>query len=190
MTLAVRFAPTRRQVLAGLPALWPLGVAAAPPLPPGFAPNTVPIGPALVTSGQPPRSTLEGLRDLDFDTVIHLVPHGLSDGIDDEPQILARQGVAYVHLPIPFDAPTPDHVQAVSDALLQWRERSRGRRLLVHCQVNLRASTMVFLHRATRERVDPWSAWTSVSAVWTPRGPWRRLVSAELARHGVAFDPF
>jgi hypothetical protein len=39
-------------------------------------------------------------------------------------------------------------------------------------------------------REDPAAAWADVSRVWTPQGPWRRLVEQQLSAHGLRFDPF
>jgi cystathionine beta-lyase/cystathionine gamma-synthase len=53
-----------------------------------------------------------------------------------------------------------------------------------------RASTMVFLYRAIVRRDDPATAYEAVARVWSPQGPWRALVVALLARHGIAFEPY
>jgi hypothetical protein len=63
-----------------------------------------------------------------------------------------------------------------------------SRKVLVHCQVNLRASSMVFLYRTIVLKEEPRVAYQAVSGVWSPEGPWRRLIEAELRKHKVAFD--
>jgi len=150
------------------------------------APNVVVIGPGLTTSGQPGAEALAGLRQLGFEAVIYLAPSTVADAVKEEPEILARQGIEFVHVPIPFGTPTEAHFDAVSEAL----QRLQGRNVLVHCQVNMRASTLVFLHRVTRLREDPARAWQDVTRVWVPQGSWQRLVTDVLARHGVNFAPF
>jgi len=47
----------------------------------------------------------------------------------------------------------------------------------------------VFLYRAIWRHEDAGKAYESVSRVWVPEGPWKRLIAAELKRHGVAFEP-
>lgn len=149
------------------------------------APNVVPVGPRLLTSGQPTRQALTGLGRMGVQAVVYLAPSTVPDAIPDEPEVLRQQGIAFVHLPVPFDAPQASHAQAVSAALLRLRER----KVLVHCQVNFRASTMVFLHRVIALREDPALAYEAVSRVWTPSGPWRALVLAQLQAHGLDFAP-
>jgi len=150
------------------------------------APNRVDISPSLVTSGQPSAEELAALGAQGFEAVIYLAPPGVPDAVADEARIVGRQGLVFVNLPIRFDAPTAADFVAFT-ALVQ---ALKGRRLLVHCQINLRASTLVFLHRAIVLREDPRVAWEAVRRVWTPEGPWRRLVEQQLASHGIAFDPF
>ena len=50
------------------------------------------------------------------------------------------------------------------------------RKVLVHCQINMRASSLVFLHRTIALKEDPRVAYEAVTAVWSPRGPWRALI--------------
>lgn len=60
----------------------------------------------------------------------------------------------------------------------------------MHCQVNMRASTVTFLYRAGWRGEDPATAYESVTRVWVPEGAWKELVIDALAARGVAFDPF
>jgi protein tyrosine phosphatase (PTP) superfamily phosphohydrolase (DUF442 family) len=150
------------------------------------APNLVVIGPNLVTSGQPSAQALAGLSRHGFQAVVYLAPGSVPDAVEDEPRLVAGQGLEFIHIPIPFGAPTEAHFELLSAAL----QRLRGRKVLVHCQVNMRASTLVFLHRVIDGKEDPAVAWEAVTRVWSPQGPWKRLVLAQLARHGITFDPF
>jgi hypothetical protein len=60
----------------------------------------------------------------------------------------------------------------------------------VHCQINLRASSFVFLYRTIVAREDPPRAWETVNAVWVPHGTWKDFIAGELQRASIAFDPF
>lgn len=150
------------------------------------APNVVVIAPDLVTSGQPSPEALSALSGLGFEAVVYLAPSSVSDAVKDEPERLKRQGIRFVHIPIPFGQPEEKHFRAVTDALT----RLRGQKVLVHCQVNLRASSMVFLHRVITLRQEPARAYESVAAVWSPDGVWRSLIASQLKQHGMAFEPY
>lgn len=150
------------------------------------APNVVEITPRLVTSGQPNADALARLGALGFEAVIYLAPPTVMDAVKDEPLILGRQGITFVNLPIHFDQPTEADVETLNGLL----RALAGKKVLVHCQVNFRASAMVFLYRAIALREDPRAAYESVSRVWTPNRAWRTLIEAQLRKHQVAFELF
>ena len=148
------------------------------------APNVVIIDRSIVTSGQPTAESLATLRAEGFEAVIYLAPASVADAVKEEPTILAGQGIEFIHVPIPFAAPAASHFDAVSAAL----ERLKGKKILVHCQVNMRASTMVFLYRVLHRKEPPAAAYDSVTQVWTPQGPWKQLAQGLLERGGVKFE--
>jgi len=150
------------------------------------APNVVVIEPNLITSGQPSATALAGLKAEGFEAVIYLAPSSVPDAVKDEPELLSRQGIEFVHVPIPFGAPTEAHFEAVSAELV----RLRNKKVLVHCQVNMRASTMVFLHRVVRRKESPSGAYEAVTRVWSPQGPWKDMAQGILRKHGVEFELF
>jgi protein tyrosine phosphatase (PTP) superfamily phosphohydrolase (DUF442 family) len=149
------------------------------------APNVVEISPRLVTSGQPSAAGLATLKSQGFDAVIYLAPPTVPDAVGDEPLIVAKQGLAYVNIPIRFDDPTEEDFRRFAAVLQAFGER----KVLVHCQVNMRASVMTFLYRVVVRKEPPGPAYDAVSKVWTPQGAWRRLIDAQLRKHGVAFEP-
>jgi protein tyrosine phosphatase (PTP) superfamily phosphohydrolase (DUF442 family) len=150
------------------------------------APNVVAITPLLVTSGQPSTQSLARLGQLGFEAVIYLAPSSVSDAVADEPELLAKQGIEFVHIPIPFGSPQEGHFLAVSAALT----RLQHKKVLVHCQVNMRASSMVFLHRVLRGHESPELAYDAVAKVWSPSRAWRELLLTQLRKHNVNFRPY
>lgn len=150
------------------------------------APNIVPITPLLVTSGQPSSHALAKLGEMGFQAVLYLAPSSVPDAVKNEPELLAAQGIEFIHIPIPFNAPEEGHAVAVSAAL----QRLQGKKVLVHCQVNMRASSMVFLHRVLYGKEDPARAYEAVARVWSPGGAWRTLLAGQLAKHQVNFEPY
>jgi protein tyrosine phosphatase (PTP) superfamily phosphohydrolase (DUF442 family) len=148
------------------------------------APNVVPISDDLVSSGQPSAEALSGLGMAGFQAVVYLAPSNVANAVPDEAALLQRQGIEFVHIPIPFGSPNASHVEAVSDTL----QRLKGKKVLVHCEVNMRASSMVFLHRVITLKEDPAQAYAAVSKVWSPRGPWRTLIEQELRKRSIRFE--
>ena len=44
----------------------------------------------------------------------------------------------------------------------------------------MRASSLVFLYRAIHLKHDPRAAYDSVTRIWVPHGPWKRLIETQL----------
>jgi protein tyrosine phosphatase (PTP) superfamily phosphohydrolase (DUF442 family) len=174
--------------LAALPA-WGAGpVAASAPAAsasaPAAPPNLVPINPHLVTSGQPSAEWLETLKAQGFAADIYLVPATAPDAVASEPLIVSRQGLVFVNIPIAFDGPTAGDFQTFAGVL----QALGTRKVLVHCQVNFRASSMVFLYRTIVQQEDPQVAYDALSRVWTPEGAWKRLIESQLQQHKIDFE--
>lgn len=148
------------------------------------APNVVEISPRLVTSGQPSAAALGQLKALGFDAVIYLAPPTVPDAVRDEPLIVTRQGLAFINIPIRFDAPTEADFETFAGVL----GALGGRKVLVHCQINLRASAMVFLYRSVVLKEPPQQAQEAMGRVWSPEGPWRALLQAQLRKHRIAYE--
>jgi len=150
------------------------------------APNVVEISPRLVTSGQPTAEALTGLKAQGFEAVIYLAPPTVSDAVPDEQLIVTRQGLTFTNIPIRFDNPTEADFETFASVL----RKLGSQKVLVHCQINLRASVMVFLYRAIVLKEEPRVAYEAVAGVWSPDRRWRRLIEDQLQKHNVAFEPF
>jgi protein tyrosine phosphatase (PTP) superfamily phosphohydrolase (DUF442 family) len=174
-------ATSRRTILIAAAA--GLGTASARSQPVS-APNVVTITPLLVTSGQPSVQALRALRQLGFEAVICLVPDTVPVAVKEEPELLEKQGIEFAYVPIPFNKPEEHHFLAVAAAL----SRLKAKKVLVHCEVNMRASSMVFLYRVIHGKEDPARAYEAVASIWSPRGPWRQLIESQLHKHGIAFE--
>lgn len=148
------------------------------------APNVVVVSPHLVTSGQPSADALANLKALGFEADIYLAPPTIPDAVRDEQLIVTRQSLTFINIPIKFDNPTEADFETFASLL----QGLGNRKTLVHCQVNLRASSMVFLYRVIILKEDPQLAYQGVAGVWVPEGPWRRLIEGQLRKHKVAFE--
>ncbi|MEO8314067.1 MAG: protein tyrosine phosphatase family protein [Pseudomonadota bacterium] len=148
------------------------------------APNVRVISPLLVTAGQPDRASLQRLKAEGYAAVISLAPGNTTDAIPDQAEILAAQGVEFVHIPIPWQTPEAKHLDAMAAAM----QRLKGKKVLVHCQMNMRASAITFLYRTIYEKEDPAKAWGDVKALWTPTDQWAEFIKGQLRAHGIAFE--
>ena len=150
------------------------------------APNIVVISPRLVTSGQPTAASLSRLREQGFEAVIYLAPPTVADAVPAEAEIVRKQGLEFVNIPINFGKPTEAHFEEFSAVMQKFHDR----KVLVHCQVNMRASTMTFLYRVIIGKEKPDLAYVSVAQVWSPEGPWKNLIITQLRKAAIDFEPY
>jgi protein tyrosine phosphatase (PTP) superfamily phosphohydrolase (DUF442 family) len=178
VNLAIAFSIGLVSLFAGTPSF-----AATPPLTLAL-PNAVEISPTLTTAGQPSAKALTQLGAQGYQAVINLSPPTVSDAIPEEAVIIGKQGLVFINIPTNFSHPTEQDFLALSGAL----RALAGRKVLVHCQINQRASGMVFLHRVIAEKVDPQVAYKAVEEIWTPYGVWHDFIQTQLKKNAISFQ--
>jgi protein tyrosine phosphatase (PTP) superfamily phosphohydrolase (DUF442 family) len=146
--------------------------------------NFVEVSDQLDTSGQPSEAQLGGLRGRGYSLVVNLAPPTTIGSIPHEGMLVAREGLSYVNIPVDWHSPRYEDFVLFSHLLLQ----AGPRHVLVHCQVNKRASLFTFLYRVIHEGVAPDVAYEKVSAVWIPDAQWKEFARATLKRHKIDFD--
>jgi protein tyrosine phosphatase (PTP) superfamily phosphohydrolase (DUF442 family) len=147
--------------------------------------NYVEITPKLSVSGQPTAAQLERFKALGIEAVVYIAPPQVSTTVKEEPLLLGKQGLLYANIPVNFGNPTLAHFQAFSAVLSAWKDK----RVHVHCQVNMRGSVFMFLHRVIHDKVPPDQAYEIVRRIWVPDKVWRAFLVDTLKHHGIVFDP-
>lgn len=133
----------------------------------------------LATSGMPQAEDFAAIRQAGFDTVINLALPTSDHALSNEGELVAAQGMTYVHIPVKFDAPQ----RADFDRFTRLLDACAGQRVFVHCAANMRVSAFVFLHRLSHG-VDRATAETDLRSIWLPDGVWRDFVNQRLAEIG------
>ncbi|MCM0000527.1 MAG: sulfur transferase domain-containing protein [Erythrobacter sp.] len=111
------------------------------------------------------------------------VRHVVNLALDEHPEALAEEaalmtaaGIAYTHIPVPFDAPTGEHVAALAAALGEHPGPTH-----VHCIMNWRVTAFFYLLDIAAGVPEP-EARSRMAMVWNPledeRAPeaWRALL--------------
>jgi protein tyrosine phosphatase (PTP) superfamily phosphohydrolase (DUF442 family) len=165
-------------------ALLTLGVTANAQKPPApLAANHVVIGERIHTAGQPTAETLAGLAGYGFGLVVNLAPPTAPDAVAEEANLVAAAGAAYVNIPVNWQQPTAADFDRFSEVM----KAARNEKVLVHCQLNMRASTFTFLYRVVHENVAPEIAFEDLQKVWTPGDQWALFGNATLAQHDIDY---
>jgi len=136
------------------------------------------------TAGQPDAATLAKLGEQGFELVVNLAPPGNQGAVAEEGKLVSEHGPAYVNIPVNWQKPTLDDFELFSAVM----NGARDRKVLVHCQLNMRASAFTFLYRVIHEHVPPEEAMTALRAVWIPRDQWATFTADVLAKHDIDFE--
>lgn len=124
--------------------------------------NYHPIDPLLATAGQITEAQARSLPDLGFEYVINLAVADLQRNAR-EAFLVVDAGLSYAHIPVDWQQPTVRDLELFF-ALMDARG---GRRTLVHCFANYRASAFVYLYRTLHLGEDEAIARADLAALWT-----------------------
>jgi len=142
--------------------------------------NFVQWRPGLASSAQPSAPWLGKVKENKYDVVINLAPPESHGSIRDEGGIVAARGVTYVNIPVNFMKPAAEDFRVFSEIL----RANASRNVLVHCQVNMRGSSFVFLYRVIHEGADVREAVAKLTSVWAPDPVWKKFIEDTLAANG------
>lgn len=148
---------------------------------PGDIINYLRVDERLATSGQPSEEELAALAREGIEVVINLALHDDPRySLPDEAGTVTGLGMAYVHIPVKFDAPTEADLEAFFSAM----EAHRGSKLLVHCAANKRVTAFLGLYRALRENWDVERAFEPMKEIWEPNAAWAPFIDSMLRKAG------
>jgi protein tyrosine phosphatase (PTP) superfamily phosphohydrolase (DUF442 family) len=136
--------------------------------------------PLFSSSGQPSASQLEAVAQDGFKRVIYLAFSDNQTAIEKEDRVVKSLGLDYVHIPVDFDKPTIDDFEDFAAVM----NRDQNSRTLLHCQINLRASTFSFLYRVIYGGVPMATAKEDLDAIWQPNPDWFSFIVEVLKQHG------
>ena len=139
--------------------------------------NFFQITDTIGTGGQPSVSQLYDIAQNGYDVVINLATHNSENAIENEGSIVASLGMTYIHIPVPFEAPTPEHLRKFFGFMNGLSEE----KVFVHCAVNARVSAFVFKYVTMQRKRQAEKATTPLLAQWLPQMNliWKNFLSIE-----------
>jgi protein tyrosine phosphatase (PTP) superfamily phosphohydrolase (DUF442 family) len=96
----------------------------------------------IITGGQPTEEQLKTAADEGCQVVINLAPINPRYSLDDEPGLVRSLGMAYYHIPIDWDNPTPSDFAAFEQVMNELGEE----KTLIHCAANFRVTAFYSLY--------------------------------------------
>lgn len=139
--------------------------------------------PTLSSSGQPDASQLQSLAADGFQRVVYLAFTDQDSSFSGEDRIVRDAGMQFIQLPVNWMAPTQQDFDIFSAVMRQ----DKNLKTLVHCQINWRASSFVFLYRVIELSVPIDDAVVDLYKVWQPQTYWRDFIVKVLRANNI--DP-
>ena len=101
--------------------------------------NYIKISDNIGTSGQPSPDQFNLIASAGFSTVINLAMPDSTNALPDEGGFVKEAGMNYFHIPVPFEAPTHQHLML----FLKLMRAVTGESVWVHCALNMRVSAFM-----------------------------------------------
>lgn len=144
------------------------------------AENTHQVFDWLWTSGQLSPNDIASLPKLGIDVVVNLALPISSNALAGEAELITRQGIAYVQIPVEWEQPKPEQFRQFVGALGAFS----GRKVWVHCAKNMRVSAFIYLYRKLILDEDEAHAAFPMREVWTPNATWQAFIDSVEAEVG------
>jgi protein tyrosine phosphatase (PTP) superfamily phosphohydrolase (DUF442 family) len=146
--------------------------------------NYIEYSPSFSSAGQPSNEQLELLEAEGFERVAYIAFSNSDGAIADEDAIVKKLGMDYIQVPVTWDAPTKSDFYAFAGAM----QREPGKRTLLHCQANFRASAFSLLYRVLYDNVSLADAKADMNTIWQPNAVWKKLIFAVLEDNEISPD--
>jgi protein tyrosine phosphatase (PTP) superfamily phosphohydrolase (DUF442 family) len=132
----------------------------------------------LGTSGQPTSAQLAAIKEAGYEVVINLATGTTPRDLPNEADVVATQGMEYIHIPVVWDNPTEADLARFFEVMDATQDKKR----FVHCIANMRVSAFMFLYRVLRQGMPQEAARATMSQIWQPNPIWQKFIEAALAR--------
>jgi protein tyrosine phosphatase (PTP) superfamily phosphohydrolase (DUF442 family) len=136
----------------------------------------------LSSSGQPDEGQLQDAWVANFKRVVYLAFSDHDTSLENEDRIVKELGMDYISIPVNWGSPTSSDFYLFAGAL----QKEPGRKTLVHCQVNYRASAFSFLYRVIYQDVPVGEAKKDLDSVWTPNTVWTAFILDLLKENSIS----
>ena len=139
--------------------------------------------PDLATSGQPREDQLAAIAGAGYEVIINLALHDDPRySLQDEAASVKALGLQYIHIPVPFGAPSTSDLIKFFDAMASHKNR----RVWVHCAANMRVTAFLGLYRCLCEGWAEKPAFALMRDTWQPDGVWSAFIASQLAKPSAA----
>jgi protein tyrosine phosphatase (PTP) superfamily phosphohydrolase (DUF442 family) len=145
--------------------------------------NFLQVDDYCATAGQPTVEQFADIGAAGYETVIYLGTPDSETALPNEGELVTKQGMRYVHIPVVWTAPKKSDFEL----FVAIMNAHPNRKVLTHCVVNMRASAFMFLYRILYQGVDPSEAKRLMQEIWDPNAVWEQFIDEVLQEQGVDY---
>ncbi|MGD2120006.1 MAG: protein tyrosine phosphatase family protein [Chromatiales bacterium] len=143
------------------------------------AENTFQVFDWLWTSGQLSRTDILEVADMDVAAVINLALPTSSNALPEEAALVTEQGMAYVQIPVEWEAPRAEQFKQFVGAM----DAFKGDNIWLHCAKNMRVSAFVYLYRKLELLESEDNAAYPMREIWQPNAIWQAFIDQVLVTY-------
>jgi len=125
------------------------------------------------TAGQPSADQFSTIAENGYQHVINIGMPDHPDALANEGELVSVLGMNYIHIPVPFDNPTPDQVRLFCNLLTQIKHE----KVFIHCIMNYRVSAFMYHYLSKFENCDESSSRSVMFQIWNMEPAWKNVMS-------------
>lgn len=126
----------------------------------------------VYSSGQISEFDLFEIQRYGFEAVINLALQDSKNFLPGEAELVELMGMAYIHIPVVWEAPTIENLIRFFGVMKNYE----GRRVWVHCAMNMRVSAFLYLYRRIVRNEPESAARMPMDKIWKPDTTWQTFI--------------
>ncbi len=134
--------------------------------------NYLKINDYIQTSGQPKADEIRIIAETGVTTIINLAMPDSDTAIANEGELVSSAGMNYIHIPVVWQKPKVEQFELFAQILEYHKDKS----IWVHCALNWRVSSFIYIYRTKYLNVEKAEAWRTMQKLWTPNEVWTEFI--------------
>jgi protein tyrosine phosphatase (PTP) superfamily phosphohydrolase (DUF442 family) len=139
----------------------------------------LPLSDSVGTAGQPNESQFAVIKNAGYQVVVNLAMPDSTQAVANERDLVASQGMEYVHIPVLWDNPEVEDAQRFFETM----QANTEKKVFVHCIANMRVSAFMYLYRIIYEKMSEEEASKDLHRLWVPDETWQEFIQNVLRRY-------
>jgi protein tyrosine phosphatase (PTP) superfamily phosphohydrolase (DUF442 family) len=141
--------------------------------------NFLALSDAIGTAGQPLKEQFSAIKNAGYQVVINLALATSPQALPHEKEIVERQGMEYIHIPVVWENPRVEDALHFFDAMKAHADK----KIFVHCAANKRVSAFLYLYRTIHLGINQEDATRDLHLLWVPNDGWSAFMNQVMEQY-------